>query len=406
MTIDPTDISAPMAPESNIGGSYMPQQQMPAVPKIDPADGNFAKMLAESSRGQASDIDDFGLTMAGIAYGDPVGLETFDLGFFEDGTPAIAINGVNIPIDHGQWMSMMQMRNQTRAETKRRMEFEVQRQRAKKSISSIVASVPNLPNGMAPLMLGLADIDPIAAMNQAAQLLPSIHRDGGRSQMGTIAGQIKKTQVDSIVSSFNREIEVPVLGPDGKPSVLGESRKTNNRTLAYEKLSGAQGTRVNAYALSRLESLMPNPAMTQMFGGQPIGFMDMVAGSGGDMSELSEFEMVRRLAADSGGMFPSTVPWYEYPDIDPKNPDPQRMRDLYNYLRNIDLWASNTLAWDMSSDQSIKALVEHIVGISANRRARQQAEQERRKNAQDSDTSATSAPISVTNTAASAGSSI
>ena len=81
------------------GGSYIPQSEanVPTVPKFDPS------VLG----GQASDVNDAFLSMNGVVNGDPIGLETFDLGFSEDGTPAITINGANIPVQHNQWMALL-----------------------------------------------------------------------------------------------------------------------------------------------------------------------------------------------------------------------------------------------------------------------------------------------------------
>ena len=141
--LTPTNVAEPTAPENIPAGSYIPQEQLDVAESLPPprfavnprdrqavqaergsikemvvppsaqtpagvpqsverkdAVSLFQKSIAEAAQGRASEVNDFMLTLSGITDGDPVGMETFDLGFFEDGTPSISINGANVPIRH------------------------------------------------------------------------------------------------------------------------------------------------------------------------------------------------------------------------------------------------------------------------------------------------------------------
>jgi len=134
-------VPEPVSAEAVSGGSYIPQQPSgpsPANVSSQMSDAEaFARRLAKDSKGRASNVNDFDLTMSGIVDGDPVGMETFDLGFFEDGTPAIKINGADVPIRHDQWMALLTQRNRTREQVKQQMMFDIERDRAKQGIQRI-----------------------------------------------------------------------------------------------------------------------------------------------------------------------------------------------------------------------------------------------------------------------------
>ena len=128
----------PAAPETVAGGSYLPQ-----TPPVNPPAAVKGIAGPKELLGQAREVNDLPLTLSGISDGDPVGMETFDLGFFEDGTPAVVINGANVPIQQSQWMALLTMRNKTREEIKSQMQFEAAKQKAKTTISAIIKSAPN-----------------------------------------------------------------------------------------------------------------------------------------------------------------------------------------------------------------------------------------------------------------------
>ena len=374
MPIDPMETAEPVSPEMVAGGSYMPQEdgfEAPPPPEPGIAD-------ERALRGRASDVNDFSLTMSGIADGDPVGMETFDLGFFEDGTPSITINGANVPIRHEQWMALLTQRNRTRGEIKARMEFEFQRRKAKDGINRILASAPSVPPQLGEMLLTIADINPGVALQETQQLLVSMAQDNGRTQIGKLSTMIQDTAVATEQQRLDSPIEEPVMEThngkqfpmydnNGKPVVRTTSpiRKRIEQLSADPKDKKKQKT---AYALSNLNALFPPKGMKSdpAVGGKTVGAFElMLAADGGDTGELSRFDLLRHLAAYSGDLWPSSVEWMDTPvssNFVPGRPaDPNEVARFREYMMRLDEWASKALKWDRSDPRVIDLFVNQSV---------------------------------------------
>ena len=364
MPIDPTqegveemvpDVATPVSPEMVAGGSYIPQEQESGI-----AD-------QRALLGRARDVNDFTLTMSGIADGDPVGMETFDLGFFEDGTPAITINGANVPIRHEQWMALLTQRNRTREEVKARMMFEHDKRKAKDGIAKILASAPSIPPQLGQLLMTIADMDPSMAMRETQQLLVSMSKDNGRQQIGKLSMMIQDNAVSSELSRLTREMDTQV-GEDplsGEP-IMAKTSPVRSRAAELSKDADPR-KRKTAYAISNLDSMFPPKGMKgdPSVNGGSVGIFDIMARlDGGDTSELSRFELLRHLAAYSD-MWPTKVDWVDTPvssEFVPGRPtSPQDVSRFRRYLLELDEWASNALKWDRSEPSMIDMLVERAV---------------------------------------------
>lgn len=402
--IDPytqQSIVDPVAEESVAGGSYIPQapQTPQQVSDIQGAMGEadaFARRIAKDAKGRASHVNDFDLTMSGIVDGDPVGMETFDLGFFEDGTPAIEINGAPVPIRHEQWMALLTQRNKTRDQMKQQMIFEKARDDAKIGIQRILAAAPNVPPQLGNLLMTIADMNPELAMQETSDLLASMSKDNGRTQSAKLASMLQ----DSAISSVQNFLDAEIMVKDRPESPISEMRKT---TAVREKSSelqkkGDKRSQMTAYALSNYRALMPPPGMkaTPEVAGQPVGFIDMSVMNGGDIGPLSQFDMLRHLAAYSG-LWPESVEWMDPPQFNPNaqvkvNPaDVQKFRE---YLLRLDSWASRALKWDMSSPQAIDIMLQQLVSSNAAQASGAQANmqnQQQQQNQQQSGGGSTSA---------------
>ena len=386
--IDPysqQSIIEPVAEESVPGGSYIPQQQNmnQAAGSVGESDA-FARRIAKDAKGRASHVNDFDLTMSGIVDGDPVGMETFDLGFFEDGTPAIQINGASVPIRHDQWMSLLTQRNKTRDQVKQQMIFEKSREDAKTGIQRILASAPNVPPQLGNLLLTIADMNPELAMQETSQLLSSMSKDNGKTQSSKLASLLQDQAVFSTQNFLDAEIEIK----DDPEDLLAPPRKT---TPTREKVSelqkkGDARSRMAAYAVSNYKALMPPKGFKAApeVNGQPVGFIDMVAMQGGDIGPLSQFDMLRHLASYSG-MWPESVEWMDPPQFNPNaqvkiNPaDVTRFRE---YLLRLDAWASRALKWDMSSPQAIDAMLQQLISANAAQASGAQAQMQNQQQQQ------------------------
>lgn len=385
MQINEDNIGQPMSPEMVAGGSYIPQdqEQVPSMPNYDPA------VLG----GQASDVNDAFLSMNGIVNGDPIGMETFDLGFFEDGTPAITINGANIPIQHNQWMALLTQRQKSRSEMKARAQFEVQRQKAKTGITKILASAPSVPPQLGQLLLTIADLDPATAMQETQQLLVSMSKDNGRQQIGKLSTMLQDNGVAAELSRLTRETEMQIGEElDGTP-IMAKTSPARTRAAELQKDKDPR-KRKTAYAISNIDSMFPPKGMKAdpSVNGKPIGIFDIMVGlDGGDTSELSRFELLRNLAAYSD-LWPSKVDWVDAPTnmggfVGPNTGGPidmmsapQSYAQFRNYLLELDQWASSALKWDRSDPRAIDLIMQQVV--ANNRMAYNQPAQQQQGSAQ------------------------
>jgi hypothetical protein len=361
MAIDPTDITEPQSEEMVAGGSYIPQGE-----PFQPEQATRGIADARDLTGRASDVNDFNLTMRGISDGDPVGMETFDLGFFEDGTPAITINGANVPIRHEQWMALLTQRNKTRAEVKARMMFEHDKRKAKAGITKILASAPSVPPQLGELLLTIADMDPATAVQETQQLLVSMSKDNGRQQIGKLSTMIQDNAVAADLSRLTRETEMQIGETDMGDPIMGKSSLARSRAAELQKDKDSR-KRKTAYAISNIDSMYPPKGMKSdpSVNGKPIGIFDIMVGlDGGDTSELSRFELLRNLAAYSD-LWPSKVDWVDtpiYSDFVPGRPtNPAEVDKFRNYLFELDQWASSALKWDRSDPRAIDMIVTRAV---------------------------------------------
>lgn len=384
-TLDPTEVAQPMAPEQNAGGSFIPQApQSASPPQAGFINKAMAARMAKDSHGRAREVNDFGLTVRGIADGDPVGMETFDLGFFEDGTPAIVINGANVPIRHEQWMSLLTQRNKMRSELKQRAQFETEKQMAVSGINRILAAAPSVPPHLGELLLMLAQVDPAAAMQEMSQLLVSMSRDNGRTQISKLGAILQDSAVNADKHRLSREIEIPEMDDQGYET--GRTRKSTASAEKYRELMSAGNDprkRKTAFAIGYLEALFPpnglkaDPAVA----GGNVGFFDMVAREGGDTGDLSKFDMLKHLAAFSGLWGDAKVDWQDPPTTlggfsGPRTIGgvdwmmaPDDWKRYRKYIGDLDNWASKALHWDRSDpkviDLTMSAMMQGIPSSQA-----------------------------------------
>ena len=170
-------------------GGYMPQKS----PDVASATQGIAqgiatpedkdrKAIESAVKGRAPDIGDPFLAMRGIIEGDPVGMETFDLGFFDDGTPAININGGAIPVDKSMWMALLNARVATRDEMDRRMEHAMKVQRTSDLVDKTLRANPNVNADTREALIGLTNDYPDFVAEQLFRLSANMAYDGGKRQ--------------------------------------------------------------------------------------------------------------------------------------------------------------------------------------------------------------------------------
>jgi hypothetical protein len=252
------------------------------------------------------------------------------------------------------------------------MEFERAKRTAKDGISKIMASAPSVPPQLGQLLMTMADMDPAIAMKETQQLLVSMARDNGVQQIGKLSTMIQDNSIGAELTRLNREVEMQV----GQNELTGDPvmAKTTPSRLKAEQLSkdGNPRKRKAAYAISNIESMFPPKGMKSdpAINGKPVGIFDIMVGlDGGDVSELSRFELLRNLAAYSD-LWPSKVDWVDLPTntgipIDVTKPLPQSYAQFRNYLLELDQWASSALKWDRSDPRTIDLIMRQVISNSA-----------------------------------------
>lgn len=362
------------SPDAADGSGYIPYRKEPfkldLVPSRQdagavetppaPAKMSLADSMEKSAKGRASHVNDFDLTIRGIADGDPVGMETFDLGFFNDGTPAVVINGANIPIRHEQWMALMSLRNKTRDEIDRRVEFKIARDRAVDAISKVQASV-QLPNGLIPLLYAQAEINPDGATKNLSDIYLSMQKTGGKDVMGKIAVELQDTRNKNAIGFMlrpigERKIQSPnPLGPNFPP-VESTEKLPSLRDQRVQSLarSSSPSDAITAHAYLRLEDFVLDPSIRAMNPTGRIGIMDRIGTEQDRYGPMSLLSRLQHIAAYNNGDWPSQVAMQP----PPIQPSPSEINRYVDYLRQLDRWAASAFGYDVSSPESIQAIVQ------------------------------------------------
>jgi hypothetical protein len=345
--------------------------------KIDEA---YRKSLAENVKGRASEVNDIQLTMRGIVDGDPVGMETFDLGFYEDGTPAIFINGAPVPIENSQWMALLNMRKNQRDQMQAMMEFRKASEDAQRTVSAVVSSMPNMPKGLAEGLMYLARNNPDVAGQQLARLGNSFATDGGKTQALDISVGIMQSQVENRMRTlYEQGPEEPVtIQETGVGGVVIGSKQVMQRRpsrvdmtqgMLQQKLQmqGANREEIQGQmgSLPLLQGLFPIAERKYLNGGASMGVFDwisspyQVGGTGNNVNAYGAWDTLKRVA---------TIPelWDGHVVPQPQQPlnvnDPMSVNAWMQYLTNLDEWASIRLGWDRSSPQMIQ---QHLQALAA-----------------------------------------
>ena len=347
------------------GGSYIPQSEanVPTVPKFDPS------VLG----GQASDVNDAFLSMNGVVNGDPIGLETFDLGFYEDGTPAITINGANIPIQHNQWMALLTQRQKSRSDMQEKMKFAVEQRNAIRSVNSVLSAMPNLPQGMPELFLTMAQTDPVRAIDNLQRLYLEMQKNNGKDMHGQMAADLLSAKIAPIQNYlFAPQGETVVDVEDQFGMVTKEKIKMPSKAEQKSRELALAGNNTASYWFANAGRFLPNPAIKRNAPNMRYGIFDKVMNEEADrIGPMSMFEGLKQLAAYGNNVFPQQIPYRDAPRFmqpDQKGiggtqgriPNSNEQLEFLNYMYALDQWATNAFGTDASSRESIQGMVQSI----------------------------------------------
>lgn len=365
---------APTAPEMVAGGSYIPQESTVKAPNIKPGIAD-SKALTGRITGQ---YPDFMETVRGISDGDPVGMEMFDLGFFEDGTPAITINGANIPIRHEQWMTLLTQRNKMRSELEERFRFQVEVAKGRESIEKIIASGITLPQGAGPLLLAQNEVDPPRALDNAARMYLAVSSGNGNKFVGEIGGEMQEYRNRM---SFSWLMDKPPSRKETRPNpynpaaapievdVPGVSIRDANIQRLKQSNTTASNTTMLAY--QRLEDFALDPNIRRAYPNMQVGVFDRIALMESDKySPMSLWSRLQHIAAYNGGEFGAQIP-IQYPIPMAANSaetmalDAAARAQYRDYLVQLDRFAAASFGYDPSTPQAIDVILNDILSMRA-----------------------------------------
>lgn len=362
-------MSLTLNPE-NVDAASISDPQPTTMQTVDGGDVEFQRRISKSAIGKASHINDFDLTIRGIADGDPVGLETFDLGFFKDGTPSIIIQGAHVPIRHDQWMSLMNARDRARHALKQEMEFRMQQQEATKSVSAVLSAMPSAPAGMQQLFLAKAQLDPIGAVDDLSTLYLNYQKDGGRGLHSKLAGDVLsariKPELDRLtrkrgkgtklvkgaIPELDKEVEIDL------PSIIEEQ---GQKWGAANDLH----SQTTSYAFGRIADMFPNPDLKAAYPEIQYGVFDrMVNEESDNTSPMSLYDRLRHLAANGQGVWPTQIPLRDpsaaqldtgSAEVHPF--DTAKHHEFIRYLQDLDQWAVSAFGWDQSTPEALDRIL-------------------------------------------------
>ena len=327
-------------------------------------------------QGRARDVNDIDLTISGIADGDPVGMETFDLGFFEDGTPAIVINGANVPIRHEQWMALLNMREKSRYDMERMTEFRVAQDTAMNAIKQVESAI-DLPDGMAPLLYAQAQIDPSAATKALQSLYLEMQKGGGQELMGRISRDIteagNRNALDFLTKDRGQRTEM--VSDPRYPHLAAVEQKIRIPSIRDERIdalrtSPAERDQITMLAWQKLEDFVLDPNYRVANPTGRIGMFDRLAREQDRSSPMSLLSRLQHIAAYHGGAWPQTVP------IEPPPPmfassalpglqgmpitNPRERERFMDYLIRLDRWAASAFNYQLSSRESLEQVANEM----------------------------------------------
>jgi len=323
------------------------------------------RAMQDAVMGRASaDAFDPMLAMEGIVNGDPIGMETFDLGFFEDGTPAIKMGKGAIPVDQSMWMSLMTMRNKTRNEMDEMMRFEREKARATDAVTRLIKANPRINPEMQEALISLSGIYPEFVVKQVFDsVLPNMAYDNGK----VLTNDLQSVMMDTLGQATAGRL----LSPRSRPVTLDPQKLTQAdkdaivvgskevpipsiRDEAYQKAM-ASGRTSHATALNSLEFFTRGGEKRRARGqkGMPTtGLFDVTLDADGNSGENPVIWWAMQLASDRD-LFPS-----DYVDI-PMNAN--KPDDVFAYMARLSDWSKRNFGYGQSDPVAMQSAFNFIV---------------------------------------------
>jgi hypothetical protein len=337
-----------------------------------------AEWVPKVSQGLISEEGELEDVMSGIQDGDPVGMESFDLGFFGDGTPAVIVKGRGIPVDKGMWMSLAQQRRMMREDILQRTMFQGDVNKAMSDFGKIRAVAPMMQGPLGDSIATLIQMDPKAGTQATQRALIAMETDGGNALHSDVASDIQKRRNEASLGWLTRaKGKVAMENPNGfgEPIMVDKQSVRDEEIERLKKMQGKDAD-IALVAWQRIEDMVPDPAMRRMNPRGNLGFVQTHLELGRDVvSDMSALSRLEHLASMSGAQWTKTIPRESVP-TDPN--DVEGKRRYLRYLQEVDAWASNAFGWDLSRGDALAAVVEMRVQAAARMAAASQQTQDQK----------------------------
>ena len=335
-----------------------------------------AEWVPQVAQGLISDEGDLEDAMSGMQDGDPVGLESFDLGFFGDGTPAVIVKGRGIPVDKGMWMSLAQQRRLMREEIRQRVMFQGDVDKAMTTFNQIRSAAPMLQGPIGDSISALIQMDPQAGTQAYQRALIAMETDGGKALHADVASDIQKRRNEASLGWLTRaKGKVAMDNPNGfgEPIMVDKQSVRDEEIERLKKMHGRDAD-IALVAWQRVEDMVPDPALRRMNPSGNLGFVQTHLELGRDVvSDMSALSRLEHLASMSGQRWGESIPRESVP-TDPN--DLEGKRRYLRYLQAVDAWAAAAFGWDYSQGEALAAVVEMRVQAAARQAAASQQMQE------------------------------
>ena len=339
------------------------------------ADIPTSEWVPQVARGLISDEGDLEDAMSGMQDGDPVGLESFDLGFFGDGTPAVIVKGRGIPVDKGMWMSLAQQRRLMREEIRQRVMFQGDVDKAMTTFNQIRSAAPMLQGPIGDSISALIQMDPQAGTQAYQRALIAMETDGGKALHADVASDIQKRRNEASLGWLTRaKGKVAINNPNGFEPIMVDKQSVRDEEIERLKKMQGRDADIALIAWQRVEDMVPDPALRRMNPSGNLGFVQTHLELGRDVvSDMSALSRLEHLASMSGAQWGESIPRESVP-TDPN--DLEGKRRYLRYLQAVDAWAAAAFGWDYSQGEALAAVVEMRVQSAARQAAASQQMQE------------------------------
>jgi len=344
-------------------------QDLPAGPS--PSRGSVEQDpildLADAAEGMISDEGDIESVMDGVKDGDPVGLESYDLGFAGDGTPVLIFGKDKktvVPVGKDMWMALMSQRKQMRAEIRDRAMFAAEVAKAKEAFAKIRAAVPSLKGPVGDAIDALIEMDPRAGTVAYQRALMGMESDGGKAVHADVRSDMQKRVNEQKLGWLLRaKGKQAVPNPQGfGPPIMQDTPSIRDEQIEAAKRSKRSDADVGILAWQRIDEMVLDPAFRRMNPNGNFGFVETHLMTGRDvvsnMSALSRLEFLAESGVWGEAVRRMPVPT----DVN----DAKGKADYLRYLQALDGWAAEAFGWDGgSSGTALAAVVEMRVNEAA-----------------------------------------